>query len=142
MGLISRVSSRTYREKSTKSLLKMFSRLLNIAGRRTLKTTMARKGETPYSLAYRIAPADHPDHQRFYNIIMTYTFAVLWYRLYHHFFFVANEGRGYISAATLTNEQLGLPPQHEMIRLADAIRNGVAQPATAGDDDEEEDDEE
>merc|ERR1712035_73296 len=138
MGLISRVSSRTYREKSKNFPLKMFSRLLNIAGRRTLKTTMARKGETPYSLAYRIAPADHPDHQRFYNIIMTYTFAVLWYRLYHHFFFVANEGRGYISAATLTNEQLGLPPQHEMIRLADAIRNGVAQPAAAGDDDEEE----
>merc|ERR1712048_1551436 len=139
MGLISRVSSRTYREKSTKSLLKMFSRLLNIAGRRTLKTTMARKGETPYSLAYRIAPADHPDHQRFYNIIMTYTFAVLWYRLYHHFFFVANEGRGYISAATLTNEQLGLPPQHELIRIADAVRNGAQTSAAA---DDEEDDEE
>merc|ERR1712079_244159 len=135
MGLISRVSSRTYREKSTKSQsLKMFNRLLNIAGRRTLKTTMARKGETPYSLAYRIAPADH---HGFYNIIMTYTFAVLWYRLYHHFFFVANEGRGYIAASTLTNEQLGLPPQHEMVRLADAIRNGVSQPGAAAADDDE-----
>merc|ERR1711972_71969 len=142
MGLISRVSSRTYRNSEKVKKIRMFSRLLNITARRGLKTSMARKGETPYSLAYRIAPADHPDHQRFYNIIMTCTFAVMWYRLYHHFFFVANEGRGYISAATLTNEQLGLPPQHEMVRLADAIRNGVAQPAAAADDDEEEEDDE
>merc|ERR1712141_635777 len=127
-------------QRASQKNAKMFSRFLrNNATRRALTTSMARKGETPYSLAYRIAPADHPDHQRFYNIIMTYTFAVMWYRLYHHFFFVANEGRGYIAACTLTNEQLGLPPQHEMIRLADAVRNGVA-PA-GGADDEEEDDE-
>merc|ERR1739845_290880 len=139
MGLISRVSSRTYREKVTKTKKIMFSRLFrsNVA-RRALTTSVARKGETPYSLAYRIAPADHPDHQRFYNIVMTFTFAVLWYRLYHHYFFVANEGRGYIAASSLTNEQLGLPPQHELLRIAAAVRNGVPSEGAA---DEEEDDE-
>merc|ERR1711976_1081037 len=136
MGLISRVSSRTYRNSEKVKKITMFSRLLNITARRGLKTSMARKGETPYSLAYRIAPADHPDHQRFYNIIMTYTFAVMWYRLYHHFFFVANEGRGYISAATLTNEQLGLPPQHELLRIAAAVRDGVPSEAAEDEDDE------
>merc|ERR1712141_215667 len=127
-------------QRASQKNAKMFSRFLrNNATRRALTTSMARKGETPYSLAYRIAPADHPDHQRVYNIVITFTFAVLWYRLYHHYFFVANEGRGYISAATLTNEQLGLPPQHELLRIAAAVRNGV--PSEAGADEEEDDEE-
>ena len=40
------------------------------------------------------------------------------------------------SHGTLTNEQLGLPPQQQLVRIAEAVRNGVQ--ASQVDEEEEE----
>merc|ERR1711970_412100 len=106
-------------------------------GRRTLMTSLKRKGEPAYSIGYRVLPADDPAMQRTYNTAVTLLFSVMFYSAYHFFYEVTNHGRGYIPASTLSNEQLGLPPQGELIRIAHAIKFGAAMPAEAEEDDEE-----
>merc|ERR1711881_302684 len=119
MGLISRVSSRTYRVKSTVIMLRIRQ------SARKIMTSAMRRGEVPYSLGYGVQPADNPTVMRLLNISCTLMLSVFFYRFYHNYFAIVNHGRGYISPQSLTNEQLGLPPQSELVRISHAIHFGV-----------------
>merc|ERR1711881_248662 len=122
MGLISRVSSRTYR--------KMFF-LRQV--RRSLQTSLTRKGEAPYSVGFRVGPSDNPSFQRVLNVFICFLGAGMYHKIYHGTFETLNHGRGYVHPHSLTNEQLGLPSQIELIRMSNELKFGKQEAPADGD---------
>merc|ERR1712165_106946 len=111
MGLISRVSSRTYR----KYREEMFG-AFRTAARNRFTQNFARRSHSNRAgptnapqMKWRTGVTNDPWMDKMQQVFAAIILSQIMYVWYHGHFAILNHGRGYVPAHTLTNEQLGLP---------------------------------